>query len=276
MVVSMANCYLGVWRHALRLRSWFLTLINFLMATSPTSQSLSPIHCTTVGRGLDVLAAGALNPTPCPVYGADLLYLFYGRPAYKPAAGIGASGILDLAPICLVLDPTVMAAAVRAVPFDSGGFKRYGALVGPGLDRPDFELSGDPSLPLRLVKAFYQTNRNYYDQNPTTREADLPVSRRTARALARLFADSSIRNVDDRCGTIELQFSTAIPLANALQAIVAPAAMLDDAEVLQALALCPGAVPIPYKTYGRFDPVSFAHTIYEKVDCFLEAIGRFA
>jgi hypothetical protein len=252
-----------------------LKLIEFLMATAPTQKRLSLIHCTTVGSGLDILTHGTLNPTPCPVYNADLLYLFYGRPAYKPATGIGASGILDFAPICLVLDPAIMDAALRAVPFDSGGFARYEALIGPGLARPDFELQGDPTLPLRLVRAFYQSNRNYYDQTPTTREADLPLSRRTARALARLIGDPAIRNIDDRCGTIELQYSTAIPLAGALQAIVAPAAMLDDPEVLQALALCPNASAIPYKTYGRFEPLSFAHTIYERIDDFLQNRGGF-
>jgi hypothetical protein len=253
-----------------------LKLSEFLSATTPTAERLSLVHCTTVGSGLTLLEKGALNPTPCPLYEADLLYLFYGRPAYKPAATVGPSGILDLAPICLILDPQLLDSVVRALPFDSGGFSRYEALIGPGLSRSDFELSGDPSLPLRLVRAFYQTNRNYYDQVPTTREADIPVAHRTARALARLIADPAIRNVDDRCGTIELQFRGAIPLAAALQAVVAPAAMLDDAEVLKALDLCPGAVPIPYKTYGRFNPLSFANTIYERVETFLEGRGCFA
>lgn len=252
-----------------------MTLSEFLLATAPTPRALSLIHCTTVGAGLGVLAAGTLNPTPCPVYGADLLYLFYGRPAYKPASGVGASGILDLAPICLMLDPQLLDAAIRAVPFDSGGFARYEALIGPHLARPDFELGGDATYAPRLVRAFYESNRNYYDQVPTTREADLPVSRRAARAVARLIADPAIRNVDDRCGTIELQYSAAIPLAHALQAIVAPSAMLDDTEVQEALALCPAAIPIPYKTYGRFDPLSFANTIYERVDTFLESQGGF-
>lgn len=234
------------------------------------------MHCTTVGNGLAVLNAGALSPTRCNVYDADLLYCFYGRPAYKPAAGVGASGILDHAPICLVLDPAVLGTVTRTVPFDSGGFDRYQALVGHGLARTDFELGGGPDAALRLVSAFYSTNRNYYDQVPDRREADIAVSRRSARALARLIADPAIRNVDDRCGTIELQFTAAVPLASALQAIIAPAAMLDDPDVQTALALCPDAVPVPYKMYGRFEPANFAGVIYERVETFLEAQGVFA
>ncbi|TIS45955.1 hypothetical protein [Mesorhizobium sp.] len=253
-----------------------MTLTDFLSATIPTRAKLHLVHCTTVGKGLGVLASGLLAPTLCPVYETDLLYLFYGRPAYKAGAGKGASGILDLAPVCLVLDPQLLDQSIRVLPFDSGGFPRYQALIGPDLQRAEFELNGDPSFPLRLVHAFYQSNRNYYDQVPTTHEADLPLSRRTARAIARLIADPAIRNDDDRCGTIELQFSRPLSLATVLRAIVAPAAMLDDPEIQKALSTCPDAVPIPYKMYGRFDPLSFANTIYERVDTFLESKGCFA
>lgn len=253
-----------------------MTLAEYLQSAVAGQQRMSLVHCTTVGTGLAVLNAGSLTPTHCGVYDADLLYLFYGRPAYKPAAGVGASGILDHAPICLVFDPAVLEAVVRTVPFDSGGFDRYQALVGHGLERADFELNGDAGAALRLVSAFYSSNRNYYDQMPSVREADIAVSRRSARALARLIADPAIRNVDDRCGTIELQFSTAVPLAAALQAIIAPAAMLEDPEVREALALCPDAVPIPYKMYGRFEPSNFAGVIYERVEAFLEGRGVFA
>jgi hypothetical protein len=254
-----------------------LRLIDYLMATAPTPKPLNLVHCATVGQGFDILDRGQLRPEERSEYdGMDLLFLFYGRPAYKPAAGVGASGILDVAPIALVLDPVLLQAAVRVVPFDSGGFARYEALLGPGLARTDFELSGDPSLPLRLVRAFYQTNRQYFDQEPVTREKDIPLSGRAARAYARLIADPAIRDMDDRAGTIELQFSAAIPLASALQAIVAPASMLDDPEVIEALARCPDAVPLPYKTYGRFEPLSFANTLYERVDTFLESRGGFA
>lgn len=253
-----------------------MTLVEYLLATVPTPTRLDLVHCTTVGQGFGLLNQGELRPAPCPEYESDLLYLFYGRPAYKPAADIGASGILDNAPIALVLDPSLLDAAVRVLPFDSGGFPRYAPLLGPSLTRSDFELAGDPSTPMRLVSAFYQTNRFYFDQMPAVPERDIRASARSARGYARLIADPAIRDVDDRSSTIEVQFSTAIPFADALRAIVAPSLMLDDPEVLAALAHCPDAVPVPYKTYGRFLPISFANSLYERVDTFLESRGGFA
>ncbi len=226
---------------------------------------------------MGIMNHGGIQPSPCPVYDQQpLLYLFYGRPAYKPAQGIGGSGIVDLAPICLVFDPDLLEFATRIVPFDSGGFKRYFDVIGPGLPRSEFELSGDPTFALRLVSAFFQTNRGYYEHLPKLDENAIPFADRSARAYARLLAHKAIGDTDDRIGTIECQFTGDIPLAGALKAIVAPAAMLDDAEVRHALALCPDAKQFSYKTYGRSAPLSFAHTIYERIDTYLEAEGCFA
>ncbi|MDQ0350155.1 hypothetical protein [Ancylobacter vacuolatus] len=252
-----------------------MTLSDFLELTQATQSPLSLVHCTTVDQGVQMLASGELRPTHCGVYDDDLLYLFYGRPAYKPAERAGASYMVELAPMCLVLKPSLLASARRSLPFDSGGFSRYENLIGRGLSRQDFELSGDETAPSRLVTAFYGNNRNYYEQLPL-QQPQFDVSRRTARALARLISDTSIRNDDDRCGTIEVQFSQPIRIAEALQAIVAPAAMLADPEVQRILEASPDAIPLAYKIYGRFNPANYASAIYERVEQVLEGQGAFA
>jgi hypothetical protein len=201
------------------------------------------------------------------------LYLFYGRPAYRPGAGLPATGIIDLAPVCLILDPGLLNAAVRILPFDSGGFKRYEPLLGPHLKLPEFELGADTSAPLRLIEAFYQTNGNYYDQLPKLSEAAIPVSKLVARAYARLIADPSLRAVDDRSGTIEVQFPVEVNLKSALKAVIGPAALLSDPDVEQALRECPGVLPLTYKTYGRSEPVAFAQALYERVETYLRDQG---
>lgn len=233
------------------------------------------VHCTSAASSMRVLTERALKPTKCPVYGTDLLYLFYGRPAYKPGQGIVASGLLELAPVCLILDPAVLASAVRILPFDSGGFSRYSNLLGPGLQMPEFELGRDASAPMRLVHAFYETNSNYYEQKPTLRGDTLPLSKLAARGYARLIGDVSIRDVDDRCGTVEVQFDAPIGLASALKAIVGPTAMFDDPDVQAVLAECPDAVPLTYKIYGRTEASILAQSVYEKVETFLANEGVF-
>jgi hypothetical protein len=251
-----------------------LSLADFIRNYTPTPGSaLHLVHCQTALDGLQVLLQRSLKPVLCDVYGIDLLYMFYGRPAYKPAQGTDANAILDLLPVCFVIDPAVISSAIRILPFDSGGFPRYEPVLGKGVKLNEFELGTDATAPLRLIRAFYKTNGNYYEQQPSLKESDLAFSKITPRAYARLIADQSIRKVDDRCGTIEIQFDSDIPLKTALRALIAPASVLSDPNVEAALAECPSAVPLQYKTYGRGEPSAISQLIYPKVEDFFISQG---
>ena len=226
-------------------------------------------HCTSGGGCIEIMAELVLKPDHCGVYDSDLLYLFYGRPAFKPYAGVASSTLTETAPVCLVLDPEVIRDAVRIVPFDSGGFSRYLPHLGPGLTLPQFELAPGAERPLRLIGAFFETTRNYYVQSPRPGHAP-PVSEREASGYGRLIADGSIAEDDDRRGTIEVQVAAPVPLREALRALIAPAALLEDPAVKDALAQCPDAVPLDYRTYGRAPPVALSYALYEHLERFLE------
>lgn len=247
---------------------------QFLLEHEPAGRQLPLTHCTSGGVCFDILAELAVRPKPCAVYESELLYLFYGRPAFKPLQDLGASTLLETSPVCLVLDPGVVASAVRILPFDSGGFERYRDFVGPNLKREDFELSPDPTTPQRLIKAFFDTPRKYFEQQQRS-PFSIPASQRAAAAFGRLIADPSIADDDDRRSTIEVQLDSPISLRTALKAIIAPSALLDDEVVVGALAACPDATPISYPTFGRLPPTAYASSIYERVERFLESEGFF-
>lgn len=250
--------------------------LDFLSTHSSTLDALHLSHCTSGRKSFGVFSLGHLKTTKCEIYSADLLYLFYGRPAYKPEAGQPASKIVDLAPVCLVIDPSLLASAIRILPFDSGGFSNYQNQIGPGLTLPDFELGADPSVPLRLVTAFYETNRNYYEQIPTIAENDVPLSKAAPRAYARLIHEAGLGKMDDRCSTIEVQFNTSISLKSALRAVIGPNVVLSDPDVETSLAKCDDVTVFTYKTYGRSKPDQFVHALYERLETFLEDKGSFA
>ncbi len=235
-----------------------MSLKAFLESVMPARASMSLLHCTNVERGVGIMQAGDLQPSACPVYGEELLYLFYGRPAYRSNPSATAGRIEEL------------------WPFDSGGFARYHDLLGPHLDRNAFELDTGADLPGRIVAAFFETNGNYYFQRPAVAERDLPISRLEARGYARLIADPSLRDDDDRCATIEVQFDREVRLADALQAIVAPTVMLEDPAILDALAACPNAVLLPYEVFGRSRPIELVYPLYARVHDFHASTGSFA
>lgn len=227
-------------------------------------------HCTSGGTCIDILAELVIKPKRCEVYDADLLYLFYGRPAFKPLAGLPPSSLTETAPVCLVLDPAVIADAVRIMPFDSGGFARYGAQIGPELKLGDFELEPKADTPLKLVAAFYETTRRYYEQ-AHREDLAIPISEREAAAYRRLIADGSIADDDDRRGTIEIQLAGPLSLPGALRALIAPAVLLDDPAVQAALAACPDAAPLDYRTFGRMSPTSLSYALYPRLAAFFES-----
>ncbi|MGN6065383.1 hypothetical protein [Brevundimonas diminuta] len=243
---------------------------DFVDAQAPAAtRPMHLTHCTSGGGCIEIMAELVLKPDHCRVYDADLLYLFYGRPAFKPCSGLGSSTLTETAPVCLVLDPQVIRDAVRILPFDSGGFERYRPHLGPGLSLPQFELAPSVDTPLRLIGAFFETTRNYYTQSPRPGHVPL-ISEREASGYGRLIGDGSIADDDDRRGTIEVQVPAPVSLLEALRALIAPAALLDDPAIKDALARCPDAVPLDYRTYGRASPEALSYPLYEHLERFLE------
>ena len=175
--------------------------------------------------------------------------------------------------MCLVVDPKLFGAAVRILPFDSGGYERYAAHTGPLLERADFELGPGRDMPMRLVRAFYETNRNYYEQNPTSDDAAIPISQREARAFARLSRDRALADDDDRRSTIEVQIRSAVPLASALKAVLAPNVLFEDSDVASVLDAMPDVKHVTYRTYGRHQPIAYVGSLYDRLFDFLIAEG---
>jgi len=250
-----------------------MDLEAYVKASSPADPAMHLTHCASAFNAIKMLQSQKLLASLCPVYGVDLLYMFYGRPAYKTSAGLPPSNILDLAPVCLVLDPKVLREAVRIMPFDSGGFKHYQQTIGPQFQLSDFELGKQQSIPRKLVGAFFDNNRHYYDQKYLPKNDSIPFGKLTARAYARLINDPTFRSTDDRASTVEIQFAEDVPLKSVLRALVAPAAFLEDPDVQKALKPLGKVLPLPYKTYGRNEPSAFSWALYDHVDRYLTNEG---
>lgn len=256
----------------LMLVRWRMSLADYLADFDPSGGTMHLMHSTAVGRGAQIIVQGELRTRKCPEYDQELLYLFYGRPAYKPLPGVAANGIDEHLPMCLVIDPALLHEAVRILPFDSGGYARYASHTGPLLGRPDFELGPGGEMPMRLVRAFYDTNRNYYMQSPTADHRAIPIAHGAARAFARLTRDKSIGD-DDRRSTIEIQISRAVPLSGALKAVVGPTTLLTDPQVTAALDPLPGVARVSYDTFGSQQPSAYTALLYDRVASFLTSEG---
>ncbi len=246
-----------------------MSLLDYLETFDAGEKAMPLMHSTPTAIGARIIVQGELRTRACEIYGTDLLYLFYGRPAFKPLPGEAPSGITEHLPMCLVLDPALLGDALRILPFDSGGYDRYGPHIGGLLNRPDFELGPRGDVPMRLIRAFFDSNGNYYRARPTADADTISFTHEAARAFARLSLDQSIADDDDRRSTIEVQIARSIPLSGALRAVVAPAALLSDPMIEAALAVMPDVIPISYDTYGRHQPSAYTVLLYDHVARYL-------
>jgi hypothetical protein len=144
----------------------------------------------------------------CDVYQEQLIYLFYGRPAFKvPAAYY---------PMCFVfrLENEDIDRIKRKMAFDTGAFHNgYMAdyFEGSNAQLGDFEIENQPLEYLsRFVRYFFENNTQYYDGgvNPALNGGHQDVINRYVLMLKEADTD----NLDGRRRSIEIQFGQNIDL----------------------------------------------------------------
>jgi len=166
-----------------------------------------------------MVSSGFFMPSHCAVFEEDLLYLFYGRPAYRRAE-YEQIRLTAKSPVVLVLSPGIVSSGRRMFPFDSGAFEeRYKKKwVHHGMKLADFELECPGDAPQRHVAAFFGTNWNYLRQ--ICADPPLPyVGEFEVEALMELLRDPNAIEADDRRLALELQVGNPLPFDS--QSVVA-------------------------------------------------------
>lgn len=125
-------------------------------------------HTTSEGYFVQIYKTRILKPMPCKEYGESLTYFFYGKSSYfvDPANAINLNAELPIA-LLFKFDQIEKAAKgfKRLLPFDSGGFDRYG--FPNGTDREQFTVFPSKDAPEvhDLIELIYQDNSFYLQDN---------------------------------------------------------------------------------------------------------------
>lgn len=263
------------------------SFVNFLTSYSPFNPKMPLLHSTSFQSFLGIVQSHVLSPTLCPVFqDEELLYLFYGRPAYRVSTTVTSQGQLRHLPVCFILSPESIKAAKRIYPFDSGAFE--GGLFDAflrGLHRDDFIVGDFPQGPQRLVSAFYENNSNYYfgyvsnevSAGPSQVEVSGYID--MLRDTAVSYSESGQIVSDDRRQTIEIQTDSQLPLkaeqvtdpngnttvSNKVLAVILPQSALDAKEIRDAVTQIWRAKPITYPIYKFTRPMEYHGVIREKI-----------
>jgi hypothetical protein len=214
-----------------------LSLDKFLSKIKASEPLLPGTHVCDVVALSAILAQNELRPTPCDVFAENLVYVFYGRPAFRPKSSTHGTSFYHSFPTCMIFDLKELGAAPKRVyPFDTGAFSgdRYKTVLNTGLKRDDFLL--EPSLDSagRIVSHYFGSNGAYFrGQSGPAVSLDDPIH---VEALGNLYASYGKRTdspYDDRCLTVELQYDGSISLLSpVLRHIIAPFSFCKKAEVL--------------------------------------------
>jgi hypothetical protein len=235
-------------------------------AASPSRHVLPYTHVTDAYAFRDVIGSGELRPTPCRVFEEDLLYLFYGRPAYRAAQQEESNGIDAYWPVCFVLDGAKVS-PTRCFPFDSGAFQRgmYADHVYHRMIKEDFEVDGDPISPPRVIGAFWRDERSYYDADTRRglRTFDAEALDFEVKAYCDLIASTGRAPFDERASAIEAQLDAPLQLKGNTVAVILPSEFATPAIIRQVEAL--GALALPFSTVHRHDPQNMVAQIYDLV-----------
>jgi hypothetical protein len=198
---------------------------------------------------------GEMSPTRCQVFSEDLLYVFYGRPAYRRAE-FEQLRTSARAPIVVVLSPEAENQGVRMFPFDTGAFpERYAKVRHSSMSVSDFELPCQASASQRHIAEFFGSNSSYLalkGQMPSRSfHGEFEVE-----FISELVAERSNEPADDRRLAIELQLNRTIPFASPMiAALVVPDLLLDSGWFQTWMAT--GGQHVHIETY-EFEPLRVA------------------
>lgn len=207
----------------------------FVQSQEPTEGTLPLTHITRAYDFEEILEEEALQPETCVEFKEKLIYLFYGRPAYR--AKQGCNGRLQYEwPIVFVFRPERIETIKRVFPFDSGAFKRqlYAEFFPKNSKINDFEVPPSLESARKLVRIFFSSNHGYFYGEVKT---NLDLHRQyEAQGVAEMAMLPGGEGRDERSSAIEIQTNKPITLKDALLAILLPQMFFDDPEIKDAVA----------------------------------------
>lgn len=229
------------------------------------AEELPLIHTSRCEYLTSIISTGTLEPRPCEVFKESLLYLFYGRPAYRSTKGTKSGEPIALCPVCFVFKPrTVSQSLYRIYPCDSGVLA-HDRLI-PEITAADlYDLVVDPHIEnaRRLVSLLFVQNSDYFVGKVVSGK-----SFGTGTVEARFYSllqRPGPADYDDRKSAIEVQVNHGISLAEQLLFVVLPKEFLEEPAIRNAIINVWNCDPIAYLTFNGDAPAAYYSVVRQKV-----------
>jgi hypothetical protein len=240
------------------------------------------VHMTDCFGLVGIAKDRRLAVTHCRVMNEDLVYMFYGKPAYRTKHN-GNMGLSANLPCAFIFDPKSLSANIKRIyPFDSGGFATglYQNYFHRKSELYSFELPGDLEYAEKIIQHFFVGKRDYYHgksrKNVDVQPLDFVVEGlvEMARSPSYPSAEHSL-SPDERASAIEIQLDTDVPIGKSVMAVVLPQIVLESGEITQMLDGLTDTRKIFYEVGNFADSRAIATLIYDKVASYYEQLKQF-
>jgi hypothetical protein len=232
---------------------------------SSMTEELPLIHTSRCEYLTSIISTGILEPRPCEVFKESLLYLFYGRPAYRSIKGTKSGEPIVLCPVCFVFKPrTVSRSLYRIYPCDSGAVAHD--RLAPEITAADLKgLALDPQIEnaRRMVSLLFEHNSDYFVGKVVSGKS-FDTGTLEARFYSLLQRPGPV-DFDDRKSAIEVQVDHGIPLAEQLLFVVLPKEFLEENAVRNAIINVWNCDPLAYPTFHGDAPAVYYSVVRQKV-----------
>jgi len=217
------------------------------------SQNLLPFfHSCDAFFFRSILMEKKLHPLNCTVFENEkLLYLFYGRPAYK-SSNNASSGLNALLPVCFIVKADAIESIKRIAPFDTGAYNigLYKEYMHPKMEMKHFFLTPHKTSICKVISYFFETNERYYNGRPK-REVEFDSMDFELQSYFELIKRVGQSKTDDRKASIEVQLCSELQLsADTIEAIIMPEIFIQSKVVEDIVVNELKAEVITYESYG--------------------------
>jgi hypothetical protein len=248
--------------------------ISSIASPSPLPMALPIVHVTSARGFRGIVDTGALLPTPCSVFGEDVLYFFYGGGFYRPRNHQTKNR--EELPVALLFDPSLLAGEARFYPCDTGALGsgriccKAATDLEPFRERLKVDGHGDPDVPCKMVSHLFGDNGRYLrgevDPDCVNKPDPFPV------IYELLTTDLTGSGIDHRQSVLECQMLTPISLREHLLWVGFPETLTGAFADLYELTKPTVPEYHYYRAHVNFNPAQIAQQLQDRA---ADVIRRF-
>lgn len=246
----------------------------------PASNSVAALpltHGTTAHSLRDIMSSGEIKLKKCEFLGKDLLFTFYGRPAYKPNNSKETIHREIGLPVFFIISKDLLADVELAYPFDTGALKAgfYADHLGVQENDADlqqvlsdYQFSPSSDRVSSLVTHYYASNENYLSNAPLS-NPKFSGDEFEAKTYHGLIASMATQG-DERASTFEIIFAQALQITDPkFLAIVLPDILAESGKTADLIRKTNMTI-LPYRTRRGLSWDHYISDIYNIVERYFD------